>query len=470
MIRRLIIFLIVIAGGYAAGTPIAVNAQQNVRIKNADKVIGTQQNEENVRKLTGNVHLVSGEVEMFSDSTFHFLDREVLQSFGNIQINTPNERIWSDSLYYDMQSELSKFRQRVVIKTDETNLFGHKVNYNFLSRVAYFLSPVRMVDARGILKAQQGYYIENQDSAVFQHQVQMADTLQYVEGDSLYMNRAEGTYHMYGRVFADDAENNLKISGHYMEADSNSRKVEGDAYLQRFSSSEDQVDTTHIQAREIIYYQTDSTDRFEAYGNVRIWSPEFSAVADSARYFKNTETFELWSNPRTWHQNIQLTGPYIEIQSDSQQVEQLISYPSPFAVQQDTSIDRFHQIKGDTLTAHFTEGNLSQIHVRPNSELLYHTKDDEENADGGIRMTALSTRILFQDDTLQKVRSRKSIDGTYLPESQNPGEKRLDGFTWEPKLRPNRPDTTLERKWPEIPDEPTFELPKRYKQFHSQQP
>ncbi len=467
MIRRSYLFLLIFAliAACLLIDPLPARSQQQVTIKQADKATIIKQNKQSVRKLIGNVHLVSGEVEMYSDSTLQYLDEGILKSYGNIQINTPNERIWSDSLYYDMQSELSRFRNRVLVLTDQTKLFGDKINYNFLTKVAYFLSPVRMKDEQGILTAQQGYYIENRDSAVFRYQVQMKDTLQYVEGDSLHMNRTSEVYEMYGRVFADDRENQLKLSGNYLEADSLQRKVSGDAYLQRFVEKEGQMDTTHIRARDIIYTKTDTTDLLDAYGNVRIWSRQFSAVADSARYFKSSEKFELWSNPRAWHQSIQLTGPYIEIQMDSQQVDQLISYPSPFAVKHDTSLDRYHQIKGDTLTAHFQNGDLSQIHVRPNSQLLYYTKDEKEQSDGAIRMTAQSTRILFENDTLKKVRSQKSIDGTYLPESQNPGEKRLDGYTWEPELRPVRPDTTLEPKWDPIPEKPPFALPERYLQY-----
>src|SRR5699024_1606897 len=118
-----------------------------------------------------------------------------------------------------------------------------------------------------------------------------------------------------------------------------------------------------------------------AFEDVRIWSPDFSAVGDSLLYIDSTQTFEIWSNSIAWHENVQLTGPFIKAIIREGDIDSLISHPRPFSVQQDTSIDRLNQITGDTLEADFAEGSLKEIYVFGNARLLRFTKGEEGNAD-----------------------------------------------------------------------------------------
>lgn len=226
------------------------------------------------------------------------------------------------------------------------------------------------------------------------------------------------------------------------------------------------ADTTHIRAARILSVQektpTDTATIVNAYENVRIWSPNFSAVSDTSRYDDKAETFELWSNAKAWHKQVQLTGPYIKVILNEGDVERLESHPRPFSVQQDTLIDRLNQIKGDTLNAYFEEGNLSMIHVFGGSHLLRYTKNEEDQPDGAVELTAPSTRIFFEAGELTELKSEGNIDGSYLPESEQTANRQLDGFTWTPDLRPQRPEQHMERRFPPIPMERPFELPRRY--------
>ena len=56
---------------------------------------------------------------------------------------------------------------------------------------------------------------------------------------------------------------------------------------------------------------TDTTNTIKAFENVRIWSRDFSSVSDTAQYESAAQTFELWWNAKAWHEQIQLSGPYI---------------------------------------------------------------------------------------------------------------------------------------------------------------
>lgn len=460
---------------------------------------------------------------MRCDSAYQFVNQNEFRAFGDIEINTGEENIWADTLVYFTDIDFSQLRGRVIIEADTTTLFGHSVDYRFSTKVAHFIDHVRLEDQQGVLIANSGFYYREADSAMFYGQVQLADSLQYLEGDSLLTNRKSEYYEVHGDIFADDRENETMLKGTYLEADSTGRRVlQGNAWLKNYGSNKQdttatdttqiipsappdslrqdtlrqsgipsdsladvlsdtaltartenreqaEADTTHIRAKEILSLRqktaTDTSTITYAYGDVRIWSRKFSAISDSARYENDTETFELWSDPVAWHDAVQLTGPYIKVLLREGEIEQLSSYPNPFSVQQDTTIGRLNQIKGDTLTAFFTEGSLDRIHVVGNSHLLRFTKDEAEKPDGAIEMTAPVTHIMFDNGELDSLIATGAINGSYLPESDQTTNRRLDGFAWNPEQRPQRPEQKMEPRFPPIPDERPFPLPRRYREY-----
>lgn len=501
--------------------PAEVIAQNQVQIIRADSIVGGISNGSPVQKILGDIHLRTEELDLYADSAYKYSNQDLVQAFGNIELDTQEEIIWADTLTYYTDIDFSELRGRVIIESDSTTLFGNSVDYRFTNKVAHFLDKIRLEDTSGTLIANSGFYFREADSATFRGQVQLRDSLQYIEGDSLFSNRRSEYYELHGNVFADDPENDSMLMGDYLEADSTGRRLlRGNAWLKNYkedstatdSSQTDslqkaipdsslqlqpdsvqlaqpdsltmqadslqnspkgenqssQPDTTHIRAARILSLQnrtkTDTTSTIKAYKNVRIWSPDFSSVSDSSRYESETQTFELWSNAKAWNEQTQLTGPYIWVQLEDGDIKQLDSYPNPFSVQQDTVINRLNQIKGDTLEATFKEGQLRLIRVSQNSHLLRFTEENNQ-PDGALELTAPITLIYFENGALTELKSlgkEEFIDGNYLPENEQIADKKLEGFSWDPELRPQEPTENMQSRFPPIPEKPLFELPRRY--------
>ncbi len=504
-------------------SPYLLFAQNKVQIVNADSIVARTINGKRVQKIIGNVHLRTEEMEMYADRALKYPNLDLVKAFGNIQINTGKEMIWADTLIYYTDIDFSKLRGRVIIKSDSTTLFGNAVDYRFTNHVAHFLDRIRLVDPGGVLVANSGFYFREADSATFRGQVQLRDSLNYAEGNYLFTDRAREYYELHENVYAFDKENNTKLSGDYLESDSTGQSVViGHAWLINFeedatkakavssdslkpvpadslaaadsiqtkpilqdgnnpslqnpadstqAKSTSQPDTTHIKAHKIVSIQhrrpNDTTATIKAYENVHIWSPDFSAVSDSARYESKNEIFELWSEAKIWYNQIQLSSPYIWVKLQEGDIKRLIAYPNPFVVRQDTSINRLNQIKGDTLKAFFAEGALEKMAVYPNSHLLRYTKQNGQS-DGTIELTAPKTILYFENGELVEVKSLGAeglVNGYYRPESVLSTEKKLSGFSWDPGLRPQKPAKPMQRRFPPIPEGAPFELPKRYLEY-----
>src|SRR5699024_7008135 len=176
------------------------------------------------------------------------------------------------------------------------------------------------------------------------------------------------------------------------------------------------------------------------------WSPDFSAIADTTQYTDSTQTFELWSNAKSWHKQVQLTGPYIKAILKDGNIDSLISYPNPFSVQKDTVINRLNQITGDTLHINFVDGNLSEIHVFKNAKLLRFTKNEQDSSDGAIELEAPSIRILFEDEELSRLIANGNNSGSFLPENEETANKKMEGFAWDPDQRPQQPVEIMKQR------------------------
>ncbi len=442
-------------------------AQNIITLQRFESAQVTTVNGERIRKIY-NARMSLGDVTMVCDSAWQYLNRNELQAFGNIQIDTSTENIWTDTLYYYTDQDLSKLRGRVIIKQDSTLLFGEKVNYNFFTKVAYFQEGIRLEDDQGILTALQGTYFQNQDSAIFRNQVQIADTAQYAEGDSLFINREREYLQLYSNVFVVDSTNNGLLTGDYLEADSTGRRyVLGNGYLRNIESDSTSSDTSHIYAQELLMIENDSTSTVSGYNKVSVWSINFSSLSDSLFYNSEAELFELDGNPKAWHKNIQLSGPFISVQMDSNQVKELKSFVGAFAVQEDSLTGRLHQLKGDSLFAYFDSGSVSQILMYPKSEVLYHTKNDADEPDGAMESASPKTILFFVNGELTQAKMEKN-DGLFLPEYDGIVSRRLDGFTWNPELRPQKTTAPPQPKWEAISLNRPFILPSRFIVFMSE--
>lgn len=440
-----------------------LQAQDRVNINQADQAEGITIDGESVRKIIGNVILTTQEMVLETDSVYHYTDRNLLTGF-NIQIETENEMIWADTLHHDTVTEISRLRGRVIVRSDQNIMFSDSIDVNMETDIATFEVPVRFEDEDGTLIAENGLYYQEVDSAVFRGNVQLSDTTQYIEADSLFMNREKDLYEMFGQVFAHDFEDDVRFSGQYLYADSTGyRLLKEDAWLMEVSESKE--DTTHLFAETIELTETDTVSYMDAFEDVRMWSSDFSAIADTAHYRDDLEQFILRSSPILWEENLQLSGPYIEAYMEDDNISFLTSSPRPIIVQEDSLTGRLHQMTGDTLNAYFEDGELERIRVFNNTEIIFHQRDENDEPDGLIELISVGPAIMhFADGEFDEFKAEQNIEGSYLPEDPANVERKLDNFQWNPELRPERPEVQTPRL-PPIPEERPFELPPRYLQY-----
>jgi hypothetical protein len=146
----------------------------------------------------------------------------------------------------------------------------------------------------------------------------------------------------------------------------------------------------------------------------------------------------------------------------------LKAYQPAFAVQEDSITRRLNQLKGDTLIADFEGGQISVIQLFPNSQILYHTKNENDEPDGAMENSSPTTILFFENGELIQAKFGQN-QGLFLPEYPELLQRRLDGFAWNPELRPQKPESVPQARLAPISVERPFKLPRRYLSFINEQ-
>lgn len=435
-------------------------AQNKITIIKSDKLRSEQVDGETIRKLIGNVELSSGRKKLSCDSALYYVEKEMVYAYGNIIVETESEKIWADTLIFYNKSEISEFKGRVVVHQDTLKLYGSDIRYAFETKIVYLPARFLMEDEKGMLVADFGIYFSDIDSASFRGNIQLMDSLKYIEADSLNTNREKDLFELKGHTFIKDNEENVIISGDYVFTDSTGyRFISGKSNLLQFDP--ESQDTSYMLAQIITHIPEGKYYKTVADSNVIIWSKDFSSRSLFAVYQDSLEQFLLTHQAKAWHKQIQLSAENILITMLDDTVRSLSAWPQPFAVSQDSTTGRLNQMKSDSIFASFISGDLKTLDLYKNAQLLYFIKDEDEKNDGAMELIANKLRIYFEDGDASDFKAWQAIKSYFKEEIPGIELTQLSGIIWTPEIKPNHPQTPKPR-FLEINLEELKKVPKHY--------
>lgn len=437
----------------------AQNIVDLIRFESAQR---TNYNNEPVQRLI-NAQLIVDDVAMVCDTAYRYIEKSELLAIGNLQIETEDAIIWADSLRYFTKEDLSLLRGRVIIDQDEVRLFGKAVDYDFENKIAHFNKGIRLEDSTGVLIANQGSYFEEVDSAVFIGNVQLSSEEEYAESDRMNIQRKEKRSYLYGQVLIENLSDQQIIQSDSVYADSlGFRRLMGHAAIRTI----DETDTSFVLSNTILIHDQDSSFSFRTVTTTESWSADFSTRSDSLYYESESEQFLLTGEPKVWYDRAELSANTIIAQMDSSEIEELYLYQNAFTAVENEQSGRLNQLKSDSLNATFLLGDLHEMVLYPNAEILYFTVNENDENDGAIELQSPRVRLQFLDGEIEELKSESS-QGFVFEEDSSLDSRRLDGFQWNPGLRPEKPNRNFTYRFGTITVEPSFELPKRFLDFLS---
>ena len=135
-----------------------------------------------------------------------------------------------------------------------------------------------------------------------------------------------------------------------------------------------------------------------------------------------------------------MTGDKIFLLSEieNKKLDSLKIIGNVFIIEKDSIYnDGFNQIKGGILNGNFVEGNLKNIEVIGNTQVIYYLYSDDNELIGIDKTLCSSLDMVMEDNEIFDIKFNIKPDGEVFPDEEiDINERRFKGFVWKINEKP----------------------------------
>lgn len=487
-----------------------------------DAVIYTKQRNEQV-------YIVHEGVEMWCDQAFVYMNDNFVKAFGNVRItqgdtmtlnskyaeyngNTqfafasgdvilkePNTTLTTDTLYFDRIKQQGFYRSggkvvdtASVLTSRIGRYFAETKKYQFLSNVvlthpdyvintdqldfytesghAYLYGPSTITGETSVVYSERGFYDTRSDKGYFIRNAKIDYDNRTVFGDSLYFDRNKNFASATNNIKILDTLNNSLVRGHYAEV----FKEKDSVFITKraVAITVRDNDSTYVHADTLRITGKPEHRILKGFYQARIFKSDMSGKCDSIYSDEKTGITKMLRDPVMWSGENQMTGDTIHLLSntETEKLDTLKVFKNAFLIQKDSL--GYNQVKGETLIGLFTDNELDTININRNTEVIFYTRNDEQELIGINHSRSSSIQITLAEQEIQTIRFINKADGKLHPESQFPENARiLRGFNWRGEERLlTKEDLFKGKPVPVLPKITGIPLPKLEEEFFDDTP
>ena len=445
--------------------------------------------EKNFFKAIGDVVFTQGDtLKMTCDQIEYDGSSKLAKAWGKVVLQRPDMNLKTDTLYLDRANSKAFYNSFGTIVDEKRKLTSIRGIY-FMDQKKYrFVSRVKIDDPEYILKSQQLDYFTESDKAFFfgkttivgeeydiycergaydtqlqkgnfqENAVIFYDNKE-IRGDSLYFENEKNYAAATNHISIIDTLNKSVINGHYGEI----FKAKDSAIITRRAMAINIIDqdSLYIHADTLIATGPSEKRILRGYYDVRVFKTDLRGKSDSLHLDQSTGLIKLLKlpmtrkenqiltisqknakNPILWFGKSQMSGDEIFLTSDmkTKKLDSLKIVGNSWIIEKDSISDTgFNQIKGGLLDGLFKEGELREIEVSKNTEVIYYMYSDEDNELIGIDKTTCSRlKMISRENQIEDITFFVSPDGNLFPDKDLPiNDRKLEGFIWREVERPN---------------------------------
>ncbi|MBY0427164.1 MAG: hypothetical protein K2Q22_16135, partial [Cytophagales bacterium] len=184
-----------------------------------------------------------------------------------------------------------------------------------------------------------------------------------------------------------------------------------------------------------------------AYRHVRIFRKDLRGICDSLVYNRIDSMFSLFRDPVLWNDGNQITSDTTFIHMANKKIDRIRLRTNAYTVSRD-SLWNFNQAKGKNMVAYFKNNKIKSIDIRGNGESLYFALDGDTILTGMNKVLCSNMMIKFTPNSkLSTISFLTKPDGKFVPPHEiSEPDKRLKGFKWREKEKPQRSDFIRPKK------------------------
>jgi lipopolysaccharide assembly outer membrane protein LptD (OstA) len=321
--------------------------------------------------------------------------------------------------------------------------------YNTKTKTAYFESPTYMYSDSSTIYSELGNYNTETRFAISYLSSHVDNQGRMIDCDTLYYDEAQRYGKAYGHVIIVDSVNDITCTGRYGETnqENNYSFVTDSAHVLFV----DKGDSLFLHA-DTVYVTTDTANHLQtvrANYRVKLFRRDAQAMCDSAFYNAIDSVLYMYQNPVIWYEHYQCSADTIVMYHDTAGMRMAYLNSDCFAMQQ-VDLDKFNQLSGRNGVVHFADGEPMYADVLGNAQLVYYITEDDTLGHPqlmGVNVGMGTDIRIYFDSTRApgRVVAYDKPDMKTYPVMWVPEEfKRLQGFNWQPKRRPRRPEDVFE--------------------------
>ncbi len=223
-------------------------------VEYSDYAEGFIEEEEEIRKLAGNVELRQDSVFMSCDTATIKVQANTLEAEGEVIIQQNDTLvIFSDSLAYLGNERIADLFYNVVLQNGDQQLFTDRLNYNLETKLAQYFAGGILTDGKTQLQSKRGYYYADTNNAFFKDSVLVVDPEFELQADTLQFNTQSKVVTFLGPTRINIGESKIYCEGGFYDTEKNKARFETNP---QFVKGEQQATASLItydgQKKEII--------------------------------------------------------------------------------------------------------------------------------------------------------------------------------------------------------------------------
>ena len=340
---------------------------------------------------------------------------------------------------YFMAENKYRFTSDVTILNPKYIVNSEQLDYFTELKQAYLYGPTDIVGEDYSIYCERGFYDLKKEKGNFQKNGKIIYDGKIISGDSLYFEKSKEYASATNRVRIKDTMNNSIIYGHYGEV----FKAKDSAIITKRAVALNIIenDSLFIHADTLIATGPQDNRVLRGFYDVRFFKSDVKGRSDSLFLNQQTGDIELINKPLTnkelqlfteedknkrnpilWFGDSQMTGNQIFLLSNlkTKKLDSLKIIGEAFIIEKDSiGKDGFNQIKGGLLNGDFIDGQLNNIEVIKNTQVIYYLYSDEDNELIGINKTICSSLdMIMINNEISDITFHINPNGEVFPDKE----------------------------------------------------
>jgi lipopolysaccharide export system protein LptA len=405
-----------------------------------------------------------GLATLYTDYLDYYRNQNEARYFNGGKLVDSTNVLTSKKGYYDINTNVASFKSDVVGVNEEYTMKSDTLQYNSKSKVIFFRATTTITDKEGGVAVYENGFYDTSKKQSSLNSGEIETPTYKLKGDQYFLNDLKKTYKAKGNVVMTSKEENMIIYGDDGDYDRGNgiTKVYGNAYLAKIT---DEMDTLFMSADTLVSIESPDPmkKKLLAYNNVKIFKADLQGLADSVVYQAHDSTLYFFNDPVLWTDDNQMTADSIRMLITNKTIDRIFLIDNSFVVSQDTLL-HFNQIKGRMMTAIFKDKAINHVDVEGNGESVYFALQEmkpEATQDsvasqkpksmmmGMNKIICSNMKINFKEGKVNNISFYIQPDASFIPPAElEEGDKRLRGFSWRVKEKPEKSDVVKSKTEP----------------------